>query len=296
VIAAALRLAAGLALGALAASPPAAARAVDQAGWNEAKRSVRLRDGLRLTYVEAGDPAGEPLVLIHGWTDTSRSFSLLVPHLAGFRLIVPDLRGHGSSDKPACCYAVGDLADDIRRLLDAKGIRRASIVGHSLGGIVAQRFAAEHPDRTARLALLASTPDPVLAPGDPLWTAVMALRAPIDPESGFMRAWVSGETPVEPALLAAVRPETAGVPIHVWRAVARELATTSAGKLAPEVTAPVLVLWGDRDAFFGPASQRRLRELHPRARYRELKGQGHNLHWEVPGVVGPVLADFLRGD
>ena len=65
----------------------------------------------------------------------------IAPQLGGHRLIIPDQRGHGASDAPACCYSASQLADDARRLLDALGIDRAAVVGHSMGSLVAQALA-----------------------------------------------------------------------------------------------------------------------------------------------------------
>ena len=106
------------------------------------KTSAVLPDGETLAYMDVGTRDGSPLVLIHGYTDSARDWAPLVPLLAGkFRLIIIDLRGHGASSKPQCCYTRFDFAYDIKLLLDALHIKTADIVGHSLGSIVAQTFA-----------------------------------------------------------------------------------------------------------------------------------------------------------
>lgn len=266
--------------------------AIDQAGWNRRKRALPLGNGVTLRHVEAGDPDGPPLVLLHGWTDSSRSWSLLLPQLGRFRLIIPDLRGHGGSDRPDR-YAVGDFADDLRRLLDAKGIARTAIAGHSLGSFVAQRFAFDHPERVERLVLIGSTAAPVLTPDHWLWEAVMALDEPIDPEDPFIAEWVSGATPVDAGFLAAVRAETIMVPRRVWRGVAHELATTELTRIAARIAAPTLILWGDADPLFDAASQAELLRLIPHARFHGFAGLGHNLHWEAPAAVGALIAGFV---
>ena len=277
----------------LAVSVPASAAIVAQAEWSAAKQSHVLANGLTLRAVELGDPKAPPLLLIHGFTDTSRSWSTLAPLLGRHRLIIPDLRGHGGSDKPACCYAIGDLAHDVRLLMDAMKIGRAHIVGHSLGSIVAQRLAADHPERVNRLVLIGSTGLPAVARGDWLWTNIMSLRDPIDRDSAFIREWVSGATPVDPQLLEAVRPETVATPLHVWKGVARELAVTATGRLAADIAAPTLILWGDKDSAFGQDAQAELRRQLPGARFLAFPGQGHNLHWERPDLVAAAIDRFL---
>src|SRR5829696_5228258 len=120
--------------------PAAAQLPVDQSAWASFKKEVRLQNGIRLAYVEAGDPKGEPLLLLHGFTDSSRSFSPMVPYLGQYRLLIPDQRGHGASQ----------FAYDARLFLDALGVKRAAVVGHSLGSMVAISLAADHPDRVWR--------------------------------------------------------------------------------------------------------------------------------------------------
>ena len=112
---------------------PAAAQPVDQAAWTSLKKEVRLQNGIRMTYVEAGNPSGEPLLLLHGYTDSSRAFSPMVPYLSRYRLLIPDQRGHGASDAPECCYGTSQFAYDARLFLDALGVKRVAVAGHSLG-------------------------------------------------------------------------------------------------------------------------------------------------------------------
>src|SRR5688500_10775027 len=119
-----IRLALGLLL-LVAASigAPALAAPVDQRAWAESKKAVRLANGIRLAYVELGDPNGQPLLLLHGYTDTSRSWSLMAPHLSGYRLLIPDQRGHGAADAPECCYGPAQFAFDAKLFLDALGVK-----------------------------------------------------------------------------------------------------------------------------------------------------------------------------
>ena len=211
---------------------PSLARAsVDQAGWTSLKKEVRLPNGLRMTYVELGDANGEPLLLLHGYTDSSRSWSLLAPHLGKYRLLIPDLRGHGGSDAPECCYGPTQVADDARLFLNALNVRRAAVAGHSFGSIVAIGLAADHPDRVSRLVLIGSTALAAVKRGDWLYDNATALKAPLDPTSQFMRDWhpANQPTPVDPVFAEAVRQEFMTIPLHVWRGVMRELASVPQG-------------------------------------------------------------------
>src|SRR5437764_5820273 len=166
------------------------------------KTSAVLPDGETLAYMDAGTREASPLVLIHGYPDSARDWAPLVPLLAGkFRLIIIDLRGHGASSKPDCCYTRFDFAYDIKLLLDALHIATADIAGHSLGSIVAQTFAELWPGSTRHLVLISSTgtsfgtTEPGGSPGSakalaPSWLIDLAqLKDPIDADSAFMRDW-----------------------------------------------------------------------------------------------------------
>ena len=120
---------------------------------------VTLAGGTRLRVVESGAPAGEPVLLIHGWGACVYTFRYALEALAhaGRRALACDLRGHGLSDKPVGreAYSTSALLDDVRGVLDALGVERADLVGHSLGGGIALRFAVAHPERVRQLVLAA---------------------------------------------------------------------------------------------------------------------------------------------
>ena len=274
---------------------PALAAPIDQAGWAARKRHVALPNGVRLAYVELGNPAGRPLLLLHGYTDSSRVWTILAPYLAGHRVLIPDQRGHGGSDAPACCYAMSAFAEDARLFLDALRVERAMVVGHSLGSMVGQVLAAEHPARVERLALIGSTALAPIRRADGLWTSVMGLREPVASNAEFLAAWSPGAspTPVDPGFLRHADPETAAVPLHVWRAVLRELVELPVGRYAPDIRAPVLILSGGRDPLFPAEHHRALVAAFPRAQAHVFPDLGHNLIVERPGEVGPLLAAFL---
>src|SRR5687768_12535313 len=290
-----IRLAIAAALSLLAFSP-AAAEPIDQAGWSERKRHVTLPNGVRLAYVELGDPRGSPVLLLHGYTDSSRVWTILAPQLARHRLIVPDQRGHGASDAPACCYSMSQMADDARLLLDALGVDQAAVVGHSMGSMVAQVMAAEHPERVTRIALIGSTALAPVQRGNWMWEQIMALREPIAGNAEFLRQWgpQASPTPVDAEMVRWYEPEIAATAPHVWRGVIRELVAVPLGRHAADVRAPVLILSGGRDELFPAEHHRALVEAYPGAQAHVFADLGHNLILERPDEVGPVLAAFLR--
>jgi pimeloyl-ACP methyl ester carboxylesterase len=276
-------------------SANAFAAPVDQASWNSLKKEIRLPNGLRLSYVELGNPNGKPLLLLHGYTDSSRSWSLTAPYLGNYRLLIPDQRGHGGSDAPLCCYSTSQFADDARLFLDALGVRRAAVAGHSLGSMVAISFAADHPERVSSLILIGSTAMVPVKRGDWLYSNVADLSAPLDRSSPFLREWHPSNQPtsVDPRFASAVEEEYLTIPLHVWRGVMRELAHVPVGRHAEDVKVPVLLISGGKDPLFPAEHHASLLKAFPHAEERVFKDLGHNPNWERPEEIGPVMAGFL---
>ncbi len=124
---------------------------------------VDLADGARLGGGEWSGP-GFPVLGIQGLTSNHRLFELLARHLPAHRLVAMDARGRASGFGLPCPDSITTHADDLVRLLDATGIDRAVVVGHSMGGFAGLRFAQRHPDRVQGLLLLDGGP-PVRLPG-----------------------------------------------------------------------------------------------------------------------------------
>src|SRR5688572_4752201 len=94
--------------------------------------TLLLSTGVRLHYAERGDREGEAIIFLHGYSDSWFSFSRVLPLLSpSYHAIALTQRGHGDSDKPECCYTVDDFAADVDAFMDAVGIERATVVGHS---------------------------------------------------------------------------------------------------------------------------------------------------------------------
>ena len=303
---AALAVAAVLALllpavGHLANAPPPLP--VDLDAFDAMKKTAQLPDGVTLAYIDTGNPTGPPVVLIHGYTDNARDWVPLLPYLSKrFRLILVDIRGHGKSSKPECCYTRLDFAYDIKLLLDALSIRRADVIGHSLGSIIAQTFAEYWPERTDRIVLVSSTggrpPGSTAPPQFDFAAEIRKLKDPIDPDSPFMIAWWDSPTPVNPDFIRRQRQDSAAIPLNVWLAVLDQAlpgATTYTDlqSTLPRLKAPTLLIWGSKDPLMEEPVRKTLRDALPGAQVKIFEGLGHNPFWEDPAGVARVINAFL---
>jgi pimeloyl-ACP methyl ester carboxylesterase len=276
--------------------------------YDAKKTTVVLGNGQSLAYMDIGPRESPPLVLIHGYTDSSRDWAPLAPLLMPqFRLIIVDLRGHGASAKPDCCYTRFDFAFDIKLLLDTLHIEAADVVGHSLGSIVAQTFAELWPSATRHLVLI-SSPGTCFGATEPpcslqssraridnMLTSVAQLRDPIDPDSAFMRDWWKESVSINPeSFVSRQRRDAAAIPARVWRAIAEQsLVGVDLRPMLPRVKAPTLLIWGARDALLTEAGRDALRAGLARVEVRTFPSLGHDLFWEDPRAVANVMISFL---
>ncbi len=274
---------------------------VDLDAFDAARKSVALPNGMTMAYVEMGNPAGHPVILVHGYTDNARDWVPLVPYLdPSDRLVLVDIRGHGQTSKPECCYNRLDFAYDIKLLMDALQIGKADIIGHSLGSIICQTLAEEWPDRIGRVVLISSSggPRPGAVPRKPKFdfaAEIRKLKEPIDPDSPFMIAWWDSPTPVDPDFIRRQRKDAAGIPLHVWLAILdQDPLSADVQRTLPRLKAPTLLIWGSKDPLIDEEHRQTLREALPAAKVSIFNGLGHNPFWEDPSAVAAVINGFLH--
>jgi pimeloyl-ACP methyl ester carboxylesterase len=260
-------------------------------------RAITLRNGVSLEYLEHGDPGGHPVVLLHGVTDSCHSFQEVLSHLPpSLRALAISLRGHGGSSRPAHGYRFVDFAADVDAFLDALEIPAAVIVGHSLGSYVAQRFAMQRADRTLGLVLMGSFPTLRGNAGvTDLWDSVIStLTDPVDPT--FVREFQLSTLarPVPAEVLDRAVSESLKVPARVWRAAFADFLEADFSRDLPRITAPTIIAWGERDAYFLRADQMTLHAAIPGSRLVIYPGGGHAFHWEDPATFAADLVTFVR--
>lgn len=266
--------------------------AVDHDGWVDRKSEFQLPDGRNIAYVDTGG-SGAVLVLLHGYSDSSRSFSLIEPFLRGYRLIIPDLPGHGSSDVRNG-WSVSDLAGDVAMLIDHLSIHPEAVVGHSLGAMAAIKLAASGTLRAKSLITIAGTLSPRFSPTAPVSTQILAFRDPVDANHPFFAFWHSGPRYVNRDFLKHITREAANMPASVWQAILTELYTLDLSSDATGISLPTLSISGSSDELFDERHGRELEGAISGSRSIVMDGHGHNPHWESPPEVSTHIQDFLR--
>jgi non-heme chloroperoxidase len=256
-----------------------------------AKKS--LPTGVTLHYLEKGKPEQIPTIFLHGYIDSWRSFRGVLAALPpSCHAIALDLRGHGDSDKLACCYTMPNFTADLLELMDALGLARVNLVGHSLGSFIAQSLAARFPRRVERLILISSAPSAAAnALLRELQPHIEALQDPID--RIFVAAFQSPSNPISPDFLEMIISESLKVPARVWRAAFSGLLEVDHRPLLGDITAPTLILWGNQDELFQRGDQDGLLAAIPEASLIEYPA-GHALHWEMPQEIAADLEKFLQ--
>lgn len=262
-----------------------------------------------LSYDEAGQ-GGEPLMLVHGFTGGRSDFAEWVEPLAnlGRHVVVPDLRGHGSSGGPAGAdrYGLDAFADDVLGLADRLGWGSFGLLGHSMGGMVAQRLAIGSQHRLTSLVLMDTHHGPVggMDPGLVDLAIEVALTEGMEALATAMDQLGGSPLETEPARrLRLERPELAAidraklVASHpdMYASMARQL-TGSTDRLdqLTTVSVPTLVIVGEHDLPFLPAS-RAMASAIPGALLAEVPGAGHSPQREAPAAWWVALSEFLTG-
>ncbi len=267
----------------------------NQSEWAAAKKTVELKNGVKMAYNEMGDTSGKPLLLIHGLTDNSRTWSLMVPFLKGkYHIYAIDLRGHGMTSAPECCYTISDFAYDAKLFLDAMNIDKADVVGHSLGSFTTQGLAARYPEKVNKVVLVSTAITGGSGPGGWLWDNVMPVKEPFDPNSKFMMEWYWSPKPVDQTFIKHMREESAAVPLHVWKGAVYDVDGGTLAHKTSLITAPTMIFWGDQDPLMNAAAQEPLKKAFPKARYEVFPGFGHNMFWEDPQRAASLIDDFLK--
>jgi pimeloyl-ACP methyl ester carboxylesterase len=263
-------------------------------------------DGARLYYYAAGTRgAGEPIVFIHGFPTSAHLWSQVVPLVpAGHRVVVLDLLGFGRSDPPrGADLSIRAHADRVLALFDALGINYAAVVGHDLGGGIAQSLAVRHPARVSRLCLINSVAFDAW-PGREvkLARATMPLTRHLPPQwilsvlrADLLRGYVGSERGAH-SIDQYIRRFSGedGRGVLVAHLAALDCAETRAlGARLRDVVAPTTVLWGAEDPFLPRSVGERLANAIPGATLDVAADVRHFTPEEAPERVASALTQLL---
>ena len=297
------------------------------------KCRVQLITGTSMSYLQldpstAGAEPSDTVILIHGLTDSSRSWwpTAVALHKDNPDFLIYDIdqRGHGDTSMPpiaACspapekCFRMSDFADDIVAFMQAKRIRKATLVGHSLGSFVVQEVALTHPELVERAILVATSTkgvdnvalrDYVLKePLEGTWRHDLEAKGKVYPEDFYTqrpidadhaaRDWIAKNWVVDPAADPAfLKPyigETANVKLGTWIGATKALLATDNSERLLKLSVPTLVLWGSQDNIFLPADQAAIKSvLHDAAARQNI-----TIYWKQYGLR-PLPASGLQED
>jgi pimeloyl-ACP methyl ester carboxylesterase len=278
------------------------------------RHSFHQVNGFRMHVAEAGDPDGDPLVMLHGWPQHWWCWRKVIPGLADrYRVICPDLRGHGWSDAPEGGYGKPQFARDLVGLLDELGLDRVKLVGHDWGSMAGFLACIREPERFDRfLALSIAPPFPVnqgptafleawrLYYQLPLTLPVIApqlVRRPSFLEVFFKAGTLSDDAIAGRDLdlythVLAARPQ---VTLAVYRTfITREAFQLGSGAWAGPLRVPTRVMVGEGDVVAMP--ERIIKASKPYAsdlRVHEIKGARHFLPEEKPEAVVERALSFF---
>ncbi len=254
---------------------------------------VHLPHRLRLRVAEQGPADGPAVIMLHGFTDSWFSFSRVIPRLpSDARVIVPDQRGHGESDRPSRGYTMDDFADDVIALMDVLHVPTAVIAGHSMGSFVARRVAARVPGRVTGLLLVGAAPTADNTVVQSLHADVERLTDPVD--RAFVRAFQEStiQRQVPAPFMERILNESGKLPADVWR-----MALAGMRAFAPAddaIRSATVVVGGDDDAVFSREEQLAMATQVRHAEVQLSPGIGHALHWEDPDRFVAALAHVMR--
>lgn len=266
-----------------------------------ANLKIMMLHGDRVAYRDEG--AGEVLLLIHGIGGSSNSWSGVIPLLAKkYRVIAPDLLGHGESDKPRGDYSVGAFAVLLRDLLDALDIPQVTVIGHSLGGGIAMQFAHQHGQYCKRIVLISSggfggdvgrVLRVLSLPGSELVLPVIASR-PAILASNALRALMGSSDSFQASPSLSNRDNRQAF-LRTLRAVVdfRGQAVSALNRVCSNAVLPTMIISGDQDRIIPVEHARAAHRTMPNSRLHIIPGVHHHPPTERPETVASLIDDFI---
>jgi pimeloyl-ACP methyl ester carboxylesterase len=263
-------------------------------------------DGVQLAVRDVGE--GRPVVCLHGFPDSSHVWRRQLPALvdAGLRVIAPDLRGFGESERPEPVedYALSHSVRDVLTVLDALEVERAHVVGHDFGAVVAWLVAAFAPERVERLvAMSVGHPNAArqrsIEQREKAWYQLFfqfeaAEELLVRDDWKLMRELLRGAGDLDRYLVDLSRPGALTAGLNWYRANLAPGQAIAERPPVPAVAAPTLGLWSSGDNYLVEDGMLRSAEHVTGAwRYERIDDASHWLQLDQPGRVNALLTEFL---
>jgi pimeloyl-ACP methyl ester carboxylesterase len=259
-----------------------------------AARTVQL-PGLAMHLLDEGQ--GAPVLLLHGLGSSGADWELVAPLFTkDHRVLMPDLRGHGQTEKPPGEYPVAQHARDVAALLDALHLKNVYVIGLSMGGMVAFQLAVDRPDQVRSLVIVNSGPDmrPLTWKLKLAFTSRLVMLRLMGPQRfGAMIAGRLFPKPEQAALREQTAARLGANVLDVYLRATRGLIGWSVIDRIGEIQAPVLVVSSERDYTPLSLKQEYAKKL-KRGRVEELKDSGHAASADQPVALVALITPFLK--
>lgn len=253
-------------------------------------------DGLRFHYVQDGQ--GTDLILLHGLGGNLHDWDACVPELARYHRVTRwDGRGCGDSDKPGGPYSPQLFAKDLHGLFRQCEISRAHVVGISMGGVIAQRFALDFPEYIESLTLI-STSSEVGLQAQAAWEKVATIIETRGFSSGgdfARRVYASSFVTTHPEAVQAMSQRTATNDPRAYAAAARAIGSYNWTAELARIQTPTLILQGAEDKLTPPGGSIKMSRVVPYSRLLMFADCGHVVPEEKPELFTQTLLAFLAG-
>ena len=247
--------------------------------------------GADIAYTIRG--SGRAVVLLHGWTCNRRFWREQIAALQHDHRPLPlDFRGHGDSGVPDCGYTLERLAEDVHEVVERLAVGPAVIVGHSMGGMVAQQLAIYHPEDLSGLVLIttvAADPDASL-----ISRRITAEAVAVDYRTAFLRhfpAWFPEGA--DPDLVEWTKSEMLRTPERVAVSLVRAYQDLDFRPRLRDLRVPTLVIGARGDSSTPVDRSREIAYLVPGATLAVIEGAGHFVQLERPREVNRAILKFL---
>jgi len=251
-------------------------------------------NNISLYYETVGH--GKPLLFLHGLGSCGADWLMQIPHfVSSYQVITPDLRGHGKSDKSRGSYTIGELAEDMAKLLEALGIDSCDVVGLSLGSFVALQLALDYPEKVKSLTLAGTTSSikdigkfslairKYLLAIFPMWLVAKVI------------AWSCFPGEANRTFRKMCEARMSANDKQVYKKLYGALMPFDVTDRLSEIKCPVLLISGEKDLMLPPWHAKKMLQFFKNATHEVIPGAGHVMPIESPTTFNTLLERFLNG-